>query len=111
MTLSIESGGDVVEIEEDDEVVILLEETESGILLSVRGIIEDAGDAISVIKPVDFVSFSNESYDSQVRDSLESLILSDTTGSHLMTKGSVSQEAINRLESRADQHTSDEYEH
>ena len=64
MTLSIEGGDSAVEIEEDGEVVILLEETENGILLSVRGSIEDryAGDAISVIMPGDFVSFAIESY-------------------------------------------------
>ena len=113
MTLSIESGGGgVVKIEENGEMVILLEEMGNGVLLSVRGTIEDrkAGDAVSVIKPVDFISFSNESYQNSLRDSLESLILTETSGSHLMTRGSLSQEAINRLRSRADQHTSDEYE-
>lgn len=112
MTLSIEGGDSAVEIEEDGEVVILLEETENGILLSVRGSIEDryAGDAISVIKPADFVSFANESYQQSLQDSLESLILTETSGSHLMTKGSLSQEAINRLQSRPDQYTGNKHE-
>jgi hypothetical protein len=112
MTLSVEGGGGVVEIQEDGEMAILLEDTGNGILLSVQSDIEDrkAGDAVSVVKPVDFVSFRNESYESQLRDSLESLILNDTTGSHLMTKGSVSQEAMTHLQSTIDQSSGDVYE-
>ena len=101
MTVSIETSEDCVKIEEGNETVILLEETENGILLSVRGTITDrkAGDAVSVVNPVDFVSFGNESFESELQDSLESLLLNETSGSYLMQKGSVSQEAINQLQS------------
>lgn len=112
MTLSIESGGGIVEIEEDGEMVIMLEDTGNGILLSVHGDIKDrkAGDAVPVIKPVDFVSFRNKSYESQLRDSIESLVLNDTSGSHLMTKGSVSQEAMTHLQSTIEQYSDDTHE-
>jgi hypothetical protein len=98
MTLAIDKTDQGIAIEEDQEQVVRCVKTDAGVTMYTQKYLEDAGDKIEVSEPVDFVAFRNSNFERELRDQIETLILTCTSGSHLMERGTVSRQAIKNLQ-------------
>lgn len=98
MTLATDYTEHGVLIEEDDDAKIRIEEREEGVVIYSKDSLSDGlRSSVEVWNPESYKCYRNDSFHQELKDNIETMIMTNTTNSHLMERGSLAEEAIRKL--------------